>query len=281
MAGRKTRAPKCSTVLVVPALLEETAQDVSPEPLPELYSQNDAPEGEPNSLIAPGPPESDFDFDVGSRLRPRRLATAAVSNTVVIQNSSGAAHSLGIASLVIGVLSFCLCWIPFLGLLISGLGLLLGLGGFILALQRGGSGIGFSIGGGALSALSLVVCILWSAGVTNAFMAANKILANQNHTNQDPVSNLTGQDGASAKNGDTSTPMKPEIKWFDASKGAVQQGNIRVRIVSVSVGKVPLKDFFGQDTWSEVTCSCSKCRWIRLVISALSFPPITSAVREC
>lgn len=58
--------------------------------------------------------------------------------------------SLGIASLILGVVAFAICWIPLLGMLgipLSGLGLLLGIVGTIVAVVRRGSGIGFPIAG--------------------------------------------------------------------------------------------------------------------------------------
>ena len=83
----------------------------------------------------------------------------------VIHVNAPASHgnSLGIASMVLGILAFLICWIPVLNLLglpLSGLGLLLGIIGIIIAATRRGSGIGFPIAGTAISAVALVV-VLW------------------------------------------------------------------------------------------------------------------------
>lgn len=67
--------------------------------------------------------------------------------------------SLGVTSLVLGIVALVVCWIPFVGLvaiLIGGLGCVLGGIGFIVGLCRGGAGIGYSIGGGLLSGLALL-----------------------------------------------------------------------------------------------------------------------------
>lgn len=71
------------------------------------------------------------------------------------QHPSHVAHSMGIASLVVGVLSFFICWLPFIGASVSGLGMLLGLVGVTVACARHGSGLGFSVAGFCLSALTL------------------------------------------------------------------------------------------------------------------------------
>jgi hypothetical protein len=84
--------------------------------------------------------------------------------------SRGVAHSLGIASMVLGAVALPFSLIPcmgFLSLPLSGLGLLLGFVGGIVALSRNGSGIGFPIAGSALCAMSLIFGALW-LGVLNA-----------------------------------------------------------------------------------------------------------------
>jgi hypothetical protein len=71
---------------------------------------------------------------------------------------------------VLGVLSFLVCWIPFLGIAVSDLGLLLGFGGMVMALARRGSGIGFSIVGSALSVIPLAVSLLWTLALSSPFL---------------------------------------------------------------------------------------------------------------
>jgi S1-C subfamily serine protease len=97
---------------------------------------------------------------------------------------------LGIGALVIGVLSFFVCWIPFLGIAVSGLGLLLGLGGLLLAIVRRGSGVGFSIAGSGLCAFSLVVCLVWTSALSNAFKAVDDAVAKQTPGSPERPENL-------------------------------------------------------------------------------------------
>jgi hypothetical protein len=172
------------------------------------------------------------------RSRRRPSAAAAVSNTIIVQQPSRAAHSLGIAALVIGVLSFFVCWIPFLGIAVSGLGLLLGLGGLVLAVVRRGSGVGFSIAGSGLSALSLVSCLVWTFALSSAFKAVDNAVDKQNRTNQVAVPD-------SKPDKPPAPPAKSEPEWADASKGAVRQGDLQVKITQVTIGQVPLKTITG------------------------------------
>jgi hypothetical protein len=71
--------------------------------------------------------------------------------------------SLGIASLVLGVVAFLFCWVPWLGLLsmpLSAIGLLLGVSGFLVAISRGASGIGYPVAGALTAGLALLIA--WS-----------------------------------------------------------------------------------------------------------------------
>jgi hypothetical protein len=75
---------------------------------------------------------------------------------VQVQQPSHAAHSLGISSMILGILSLFVCWLPFVGFFFAGLGLVLGVVGLVLALTRHGTGIGFSIAGSAISSVSVI-----------------------------------------------------------------------------------------------------------------------------
>jgi hypothetical protein len=173
---------------------------------------------------------------------------------------------LGRAALVIGVLSFFVCWVPFLGVPVSCLGLLLGLGGLVVAVFRRGSGVGYSIAGSGLSALSLVICLVWTLTLSTAFKAVDDTVAKQSRTNQNvvsepdrnkPAQNVVPEpdrdkpapqpkDDAPAPAPDKApTPPKTEPEWADASKTAVRQGDLQVQITQVSIGQVPLKDITG------------------------------------
>ena len=127
-AGKRGRCDECGQVLIVP---EATSMAVPP--LPPAARADRPIEAAPHTTVFASSP-----------------STAVQVN---VQQPSRAAHSLGIASLVVGVLACFLCWIPLINLLVGGLGVLFGLCGLVLAIFRGGTGIGFSIAGTALSGL--------------------------------------------------------------------------------------------------------------------------------
>src|SRR5262249_45300075 len=85
--------------------------------------------------------------------------------------SGGAAvPTLGIASMVLGVVGLLLSLIPCIGvysLPLSALGVLVGIVGGVVALSRGGHGIGFPIAGLALNGTALAIAIFW-LGLLNA-----------------------------------------------------------------------------------------------------------------
>jgi hypothetical protein len=148
--------------------------------------------------------------------------------------------SLGVASMVLGIIAFLICWIPFVNLLgvpLSAVGLLLGLIGIVIAFTRQGSGIGMPIAGTLLCGLSLGVVIVFAgavvSGVAGVGEAINKESARQSATNQ-VVVNPPAQ--------------AAEVEWAPASS-PVLQGDIQVQVVSVRVGKVPMQDYSGDLTW--------------------------------
>jgi hypothetical protein len=106
--------------------------------------------------------------------------TVAVSNTVVVQQPSRAAHSLGIGSVVLGVVGLMLSFMPcvgWIGLPLSALGLLLGVAGGAVAVSRGGHGIGFPITGFAVSGLALAIGAFWLFLLTSVPKAMHDSLA--------------------------------------------------------------------------------------------------------
>ncbi len=101
-------------------------------------------------------------------------------NPTVNVNLPRRGSSLGIASLVLGVIAFTICWIPLLGMLgipLSGLGLLLGIVGLIVAATRKGSGIGFPIAGALTCGISLVVAISLNYAIAEGIDEAGKSYA--------------------------------------------------------------------------------------------------------
>lgn len=234
-AGRKTKCPKCGTAVIVPSSVQKAPEPVRAEPLPQPVRRVEPPalRPKPQPAPAPVPDEDDFNFEPSSHRRPS--AAAAVSNTIIVHQPSRAAHSLGISALVIGVLSFFVCWMPILGIAVSSLGLLLGLGGLVLAVVRRGSGVGFALAGTGLSVLSLVICLVWTFVLSSAIKAVDDAVAKVGRTNQREVS-------------DSKPATKSEPVWADARKGAVRQGDLQIQVTQVTVGQVPLKTITGKSS---------------------------------
>ncbi len=72
-------------------------------------------------------------------------------------------NGLGVASLVLGILSIIFGWIPIIGFIswiLAPIGLVLGL----VALNTG-AGRGIAIAGSICSGVGLLICILWVVGI--------------------------------------------------------------------------------------------------------------------
>ncbi|MCK4342810.1 MAG: ABC transporter permease [Phycisphaerae bacterium] len=127
--------------------------------------------------------------------------------------------SLGVVSLILGVVAFLLCWIPLVGMLsipLSALGLLLGAIGLLVALMRRGSGIGYPIGGGAVSGLALAIGIAQVAAVGSAVSGVAEAMdeshRQQTRTNQEVVASASpggSQRPRTARDSGGPRPTKP------------------------------------------------------------------------
>jgi len=169
-------------------------------------------------------------------------------------NQSKMSHSLGIGSLVIGFLAFFVCWTPFVGVFFAGIGFLLGAAGVVIAVQRKGSGVGYSIAGSAVSLVALVIGGVVTAGTSavvlslyeaavgssaEAIQAERADKVEQNTENPDTPENVIPVE----ENGvDKSVPpaAKNDPLWKDASFHQVI-GNVRISITMVVTGTVPLR----------------------------------------
>jgi len=90
--------------------------------------------------------------------------------TVVVTTKNTASLTLGIAALVVGVLSLLVGWIPFLGFLAmptAVIGLVLAGIGLVIAIFKGGKGIGMPLLGGIICGGAFILPVL-STGATLA-----------------------------------------------------------------------------------------------------------------
>jgi len=234
-AGKKGKCPQCGNMVEVPSAETEVNLAEIDAPIQPVRRQQAPP------VVQPPP------------LERGHVAQAPSVNVHMPKRSS----SLGIVSLILGVVAFLICWIPLIGVVsipVSALGVLLAAIGLLAALVRRGSGIAWPIGGGAVSGLALAIGIAQVAALGGAAEAIRQSGEHANRTQQEIVtagvpSGSTRE--ATARNtpeadmpAAQSPPAAPEPEWASA-KNAVRQGDIELRVMRVLTGKVPLRSGFG------------------------------------
>jgi hypothetical protein len=125
--------------------------------------------------------------------------------------------SFGIVSLIFGLLAFVVCWIPIIGIVsmpISGLGLLFGLIGLLIAIKRRAAAVGYPLAGVLVSGLA--IWIAWSVAAA-------------------PVRKSTSAIIERAKA--STTPSA----WTKAGE-IVASGDMRIAVLSARIGEVDLVD---------------------------------------
>lgn len=224
IAGRRFKCANC----------QQPFEVTVDEPAPFLQSVDSSDQEESTRFYAP----------TGLNSPPKLAPVPAV-------NARDAAHSLGIASLVLGSLAFLICWIPLLGVMgipLSGLGVLMGGVGVIIAIVRKGRGIGFSIAGTGTCLLALVVAFAVNAAVFATAQSLADAAKKSRETNQTIIPNDPTDEKKARlvqKTQKTANPIKsapPVEVWADASKAAVEQDGMQVRIKSVRVDFVRMKN---------------------------------------
>jgi hypothetical protein len=218
-AGRKITCLGCGSPLFVPA------RAIVPPPPPPVAG---APFGAVRGADRM-PPPSPRDTPVLDNLEDRRCLSRDPERPA---QESKAAHSLGIASMVLGVVALPFALLPCIGVLslpLSGLGVLLGLVGGVVSLTRQGRGIGFPIAGTAISGMAVLIGIFWLA-----LMARTADMSAE----QDRIARGGEQQSANS-----------DPSWAPTDK-PVRHGDLQVEIVKTVIGKVPLRDF-GEDALSK------------------------------
>lgn len=157
--------------------------------------------------------------------------------------------SLGVAALVLGIISLFFVWIPFINLIavvLAAVGLLMAVIGLFVSLARKGSGIGYPIAGGVVCAIPLVFGIILTFAAINAREAIVKANVDRALRNVSTNQQLAG-DGSNGADPGAGTPATPAgISWAPASE-AVRQGDVTVQITEVRVGSVKMSSGPGRD----------------------------------
>lgn len=193
LAGRKAKCPKCGHIIAVPAITQtsESRNPIHaksmPQPAVELPSVT-------RSISAAGP-------------------------------GRGAVHSLGIGSMVLGIVALLFSFIPCIGVFsmpLSGLGLLLGIIGTVVALRRSGRGIGFPIAGSAINGMALLIAFFWIglANVAHEALDERKSIQSLNQVNatslkiedSEKISNTQSVREIPQKSENRDKEKKPEAK---------------------------------------------------------------------
>ncbi|AQT68888.1 hypothetical protein STSP2_02065 [Anaerohalosphaera lusitana] len=240
-AGKKGKCPRCRCILEVPAPDFDELIDESPvqRPVEERFpvTHKDATG---NAVVRQKPHESGHSPNAPS----------------VNVNMPKRTSSLGVVSLIMGILAFLICWIPLLGLLsipVSSLGVLFAVIGFLIAIFRKGSGIGWPIGGGVVSALALIIAFTQVAVIGGAAEAIDEAAAKADQTKQEVVTS-SGSGNSTSNNSEeanvTNTNNSEEAEEWVSAKYPVRQGDMQLQVKGAVKGKVPLIDSFDESQGS-------------------------------
>jgi hypothetical protein len=166
--------------------------------------------------------------------------------------SLASSHLLGLASLLLASLALIAASIPYLRLAslpMSGLGFLLGIVGAIIPSSESGRkpGIPLPLVGGTLNLIVFLLAGFWLGQFDIILGGLRKTPV----VEQKSVPLHNAAVGTFRAGGD----------WVDASQDAIQFGDVRIRLVSATVGTVELKDSKGKKRPSE------KCLIIKVRVS--------------
>jgi len=96
-------------------------------------------------------------------------------------------NSLGTASVILGIVSLFVCWLPWFGLPLSLLGTLLGIFGLLVAMMRKGAGLGMPIAGTAISGLVLATSVYFWGGLALLLARASNQAAKDKQHEAEPA----------------------------------------------------------------------------------------------
>jgi uncharacterized membrane protein len=138
-SGKKVRCKKCSEVFQLPVF------DASEEPI--AAEVTDVAE-----------PASPFNFNAGAGPAPSFSTSNYASPGTMAGGYRKKSNTAATVALCLGIASIVLFWVPIIGMLLCLAGIVTSIFGFLGA-KKGNGGMGFSITGGVLSLLGIVVYI--------------------------------------------------------------------------------------------------------------------------
>lgn len=247
MENKKGKCPKCQNVILFnrfeeasnPPFIQDAPLSAPSVPviIPKVYRK-----------VVEQPPAPEDDFMQNS---DQAFTQNVISQRVIVNHKKNSSNSLGIASLVVAVLSFFICWLPGVGVLVSGLALFLGLVGIVVSFLRKGEGIGYPIAGAGLAAISLTLSFVWTTAVLtpaiNKVIAASEKVKTENAAKgvaKDVKQNANNQmPGEEAAKEPAKEPAKAENDLVDAVSKVAVVGDVKVKIISAEIDFVTGKTF--------------------------------------
>ena len=225
-AGTMADCPECGHPIDVPSLpLPEIGRGPIPEmqtPSPAVPGARPAPrKDERQSHPSPQPARG---LPVPVAPQPSTPTTAIQVNLPTTTVSS----SMGIASVVLGVMAFVTCWVIVAGLLFSVVGLGLGVAGLLVAAQRKWEGIGYAIAGTTINAVALLGSIVFTALVARGIWGESKPAAQETVVQQPEPTEVSTIDTQGGKWAVAGTPLELD--------------GLRISIRTVSVCRVEVYD---------------------------------------
>jgi hypothetical protein len=233
LTGRKVKCPQCKGTLTVNVAVEPEP----PSPKAEgRRSRTDTAFTRRDGARRALERDDDWDDEEDTPEAPSRFVGPGIRYEAPSSGSRVAA-GLGLASLLLGVLSLPLAWLPQfgqLGLIISACGLFLAVVAVLIALVRRGSSLAFSIGGLAVCGVALGLAVAQTLGV-RILVGGQEPVAVQLPIPIDlpgitpPVEIPAERPGASAAE---------SIPVYDAGKGPITIGDVRIQVGWVVVNHV-------------------------------------------
>jgi len=165
-----------------------------------------------------------------------QLATKPKRPSSVTIHTSQPSNSMGIVSLVVGILALLLCWLPMmnrLGYAIGALGVVLGLFGMVVASQQRGVSLGFPLGGLGLSIVGLVLAFQMDSGFQKMKTAVRTALSDMGDEAAGGPSGGREVPGKSARD-EASAPKQ----WADATRIVLTRDDASIKVKGVRIGNV-------------------------------------------
>lgn len=244
--GQSLLCPICKAPVRVPGSLPQSARSLPPTTLhPPLADA--APASVPHLPVASATPPR-TPHPARRRERDAEPDEAGEARSARSGRLGSAATSLGVGSLVLGVVALPIAFVPCMGVFslpLSGLGLALGLVGLVLALAKdGGRSVGLPVAGAGVSLLAGFLGLLWlfvlagAAGTVDTGPAAP----------EPPAARLGDADAPAPAPAAPASKRSPEHQ--DAEAGPVIIGDTVILVENIQTGRVPLLDL-GREKLSE------------------------------